>query len=145
MLGDARLTIAREPDGAYDLIVVDAYSSDAIPVHLATREAMAIYKAKLAPHGVVMMHITNRHLALEGVAVGIAAANGLKAWVWRNPNDAKDYANFITPSQVALAAAAPEDIGALAQAGTWVLTAPDPAQRTWTDDYSNIVGAFGIN
>jgi hypothetical protein len=103
---------------------------------------MAIYKAKLAPHGVVMMHITNRHLALEGVAVGIAAANGLKAWVWRNPNDAKDYANFITPSQVALAAAAPEDIGALAQAGTWVPTAPDPAQRTWTDDYSNIVGAF---
>jgi hypothetical protein len=142
VLGDARLTIAREPAGTYDLIVVDAYSSDAIPVHLATREAMAIYKAKLAPHGVIMMHITNRHLALEAVAVGIAAANELKAWVWRNPNDAKDYANFITPSQVALAAAAPEDIGALAQAGTWVLTAPDPAQRTWTDDYSNIVGAF---
>lgn len=142
VLGDARLTIAREPDAAYDLIVVDAYSSDAIPVHLATREAMAIYKAKLAPHGVIMMHITNRHLALEGVAVGIAAANGLKAWVWRNPRDDKDLENFITPSSVAIAAAAPEDIGALAHAETWVLTAPDPARRTWTDDYSNIVGAF---
>ena len=51
MLGDARLTLADAPDGTYDLIVVDAFSSDAIPIHLITREAMAIYKAKLTPHG----------------------------------------------------------------------------------------------
>ena len=55
VMGDARLTFAREPDGVYDLIIVDAYSSDAIPVHLATKEAMAIYKAKLAPQGAVLM------------------------------------------------------------------------------------------
>ena len=76
VLGDARLTMTAEPAGFYDVIVVDAYSSDAIPVHLATREAMAIYKSRLAPHGVVVMHISNRHLELESVATGIAAANG---------------------------------------------------------------------
>ena len=82
VLGDARLTFAKEPDGAYDLIVVDAYSSDAIPIHLATREAMAIYKQKLAPQGVVLMHVSNRHLELTSVVVGIAHANGLKSWVF---------------------------------------------------------------
>ena len=53
VIGDARLTLAKEPDHQFDLIIVDAYSSDAIPVHLATTEAMALYKSKLAPHGVV--------------------------------------------------------------------------------------------
>jgi hypothetical protein len=142
VLGDARLTLAREPDHAYDLIVIDAYSSDAIPVHLATREAMGIYKSKLAPHGVVMMHISNRYLELTSVVVGIAAANDLKTWLWTNPDDANDPNNFITPSQVAIAAAAPDDIGVLADNKTWVLTAPDRTLRTWTDDYCNIAGAF---
>ena len=75
MIGDARLTFAREPDGVYDLIIVDAYSSDAIPIHLATEEAMEIYKSKLAPQGAVVMHVSNRHLELSSVVVGIADAN----------------------------------------------------------------------
>src|SRR5262249_16465683 len=78
VIGDARLTFAKEPDGIYDLIIVDAYSSDAIPIHLATREAMKIYKDKLAPRGAVVMHVSNRHLELESVVVGIADANDLK-------------------------------------------------------------------
>ena len=109
VLGDARLTLAKEPDSAYDLIIVDAYSSDAIPIHLATREAMAIYRAKLAPHGVVTMHISNRHLDLESVVVGIAAANGLKTWVWTNDDDRGDDVNFISPSKVAISAKSAED------------------------------------
>ena len=83
VIGDARLTLAKEPDHQFDLVIVDAYSSDAIPVHLATAEAMALYKSKLAPQGVVVMHISNRHLELHIVVEGIAAANGLKTWVWR--------------------------------------------------------------
>jgi hypothetical protein len=142
VLGDARLTLAQEPDSTYDLIIVDAYSSDAIPVHLATREAMAIYKAKLAPHGVVTMHISNRHLELRSVVAGIAAANDLKTWLWTNADDHNDIKNYIASSDVVIAAERPEDIGALAQAKTWVLTAPTPGSRTWTDDYSNIAGAF---
>src|SRR5260370_143671 len=61
ILGDARLTLAEAPDGAYDLIIVDAFSSDAIPIHLLTREAMAMYLKKLSPHGLLAIHCTNRH------------------------------------------------------------------------------------
>ena len=82
VIGDARLTFAKEPDGIYDLIIVDAYSSDAIPIHLATEQAMAIYKDKLAPQGAVLMHVSNRHLELASVVVGIADANDLKSWVY---------------------------------------------------------------
>ena len=142
VLGDARLTLAKEPDHTYDLIIVDAYSSDAIPIHLATSEAMAIYKSKLAAHGVVIMHISNRHLELESVVVGIAAANALKSWVWTNDDDEEDDDNYIFTSDVVISAAEPADIGALSDAKTWVLTAPNPDLRTWTDDYSNIAGAF---
>ena len=76
VLGDARLTLAESPD-KYDLIVLDAFSSDAIPVHLMTREAMAIYVSKLAPGGIVMMHVSNRHMEFASVVAGIAHANGL--------------------------------------------------------------------
>ncbi len=142
VVGDARLTMASEPDGFYDLIIVDAYSGDAIPVHLTTREAMAIYKTKLAPHGVVMMHISNRYLELKSVVAGIAAANGMKTWLWNNPLHGADIPHFIYPSEVAVAAERPEDVGALAQSAHWTLAPPNSNVRTWTDNYSNIVGAF---
>ena len=142
VLGDARLTMAAEPAGFYDVIVVDAYSADAVPVHLATREAMAIYKSKLAPHGVVVMHISNRHLELESVATGIAAANGMQTWLWKDPQFGMNSADFISGSLVAVAAEDAKDVGTIATSERWTLTAPDPGQRVWTDDYSNIAGAF---
>ena len=96
MIGDARLTFAKEPDGVYDLIIVDAYSSDAIPIHLATEEAMKIYKDKLAPQGAVVMHVSNRHLELESVVVGIADANDLKSWVYNEDSGRDDEYIFAT-------------------------------------------------
>ena len=78
-LGDARLTLADAPDGSYDIIYVDAFSSDAIPIHLLTSEAMALYLRKLRQHGIVVMHVSNRHLELASVVAGIAASNGLIA------------------------------------------------------------------
>jgi hypothetical protein len=142
VLGDARLTMAEEPAGFYDVIVVDAYSSDAVPVHLATREAMAIYKSRLAPHGVVVMHISNRHLDLESVATGIAAANGMQTWLWNDPKFGTNIAELTSPSHVAVAAERADDVGTIATSERWTLTASDPGQRVWTDDYSNIAGAF---
>lgn len=141
IVGDARLTFAQEPDHTYDLIIVDAYSSDAIPVHLATAEAMETYKSKLAPHGVVVMHISNRHLELRSVVEGIAAANDLKTWIWSNDNEETDDDEYIFGSDVAIVAENADDIGALSRDKFWVLTPPNPAVRTWTDDYSNIAGA----
>ncbi|MGB3271416.1 MAG: fused MFS/spermidine synthase [Xanthobacteraceae bacterium] len=139
VIGDARLTFADEPDGAYDLVIVDAYSSDAIPVHLATQEAMAIYQRKLAPHGAVLMHVSNRHLDLADVAVGIAAANGLASWVHTDETDDSDA--YIFSTTVVLSAAAAADIGTLADTAAWVLTPPS-GDRVWSDDYSNVLGAL---
>lgn len=139
VLGDARLTFAHEPDGAYDLIIVDAYSSDAIPIHLATEEAMEIYKSKLAPQGAVLMHVSNRHLELASVIVGIADANDLKSWVY-NEDSGRD-ADYIFSTEVVISAREPADVGALATSDKWTLTQAKDAQRVWTDDYSNVIGA----
>jgi hypothetical protein len=133
--------LGREPDGRFDLILVDAFSSDTIPIHLITREAMALYKQKLAPHGVVLMHVSNRYLELESVVAGIAAANGLRSWQSTGEGASADDDDYVFNSDVVIAAADSADIGALADNG-FSASEPDPAQRVWTDDYSNIVGAL---
>src|SRR6185295_15809738 len=130
VLGDARLTLADAADGAYDLIIVDAFSSDAIPIHLMTREAMALYAKKISPNGLVIMHLSNRHLELASVVAGIADANGM---VTRLDDE------YRFESTVAAVARKDEDFGALAKSEHWKKKAPDPGQRVWTDDYSNVV------
>ena len=139
VIGDARLTFAKEPDGIYDLIIVDAYSSDAIPIHLATEEAMAIYKAKLAPQGAVVMHVSNRHLELASVIVGIAEENDLKSWVY-NEDSGRD-AEYIFTTNVVISAREEADVGKIASDDKWALTEATEGQRVWTDDYSNVLGA----
>jgi hypothetical protein len=139
VIGDARLTFAKEPDGIYDLIIVDAYSSDAIPIHLATQEAMKIYKDKLAPQGAVVMHVSNRHLELESVVVGIADANELKSWVYDEDSGRDD--EYIFATDVVVSAREEADVGKLASSDKWTETEPTENQRVWTDDYSNILGA----
>jgi len=139
VIGDARLTFAREPDGVYDLIIVDAYSSDAIPIHLATEEAMEIYKAKLAPQGAVVMHVSNRHLELSSVVVGIADANDMKSWVY-NEDSGRDN-EYIFSTSVVVSAREEADVGKLASSDQWALTEAEDHQRVWTDDYSNVLGA----
>jgi hypothetical protein len=139
VIGDARLTFARESDGIYDLIIVDAYSSDAIPIHLATREAMKIYKDKLAPQGAVLMHVSNRHLELSSVVVGIAEANDLKSWVYSE--DSGRDGEYIFSTSVVVSAREEADVGKLAASDKWEETEADEKQRVWTDDYSNVLGA----
>jgi hypothetical protein len=139
VIGDARLTFAKEPDGAYDLIIVDAYSSDAIPIHLATEQAMKIYKDKLAPQGAVVMHVSNRHLELASVIVGIADANDLKSWVYSEDSGRDD--EYIFATSVVVSAREEADVGKLASSDQWAETEADEKQRVWTDDYSNVLGA----
>ena len=139
VMGDARLTFAKQPDGIYDLIIVDAYSSDAIPVHLATKEAMKIYKDKLAPQGAVMMHVSNRHLELASVVVGIADANGLKSWSYSEDSNRDN--EYVFATAVVISAREEADVGTLASSDVWELTEPTEGQRVWTDDYSNVLGA----
>jgi hypothetical protein len=139
VIGDARLTFAREPDGVYDLIIVDAYSSDAIPIHLATEEAMEIYNSKLAPQGAVVMHVSNRHLELSSVVVGIADANDMKSWVYSEDSNRDN--EYIFSTSVVVSAREEADVGKLASSDKWALTEAEDHQRVWTDDYSNVLGA----
>jgi len=122
-------------------LIVDAFSADAIPVHLITREAIAIYMAKLRPHGVLQLHLSNRNLELASVATGAAAANGLIVRV-NEATDLWDVDNFRLLGTNAAVARREEDFGTLAQRDDWVRQEPDPAQEVWSDEYSNIAAAL---
>jgi hypothetical protein len=142
VLGDARLTLVDAPDAAYDVIIVDAFSSDAIPIHLLTREAMELYARKIAPNGMVVLHLSNRHLELASVVAGIAQANGMVMRLNDDETDDTDDDAYRFESTVAAVARKDEDLGPLTASKHWVVKAPDPARWVWTDDYSNIVGSL---
>ena len=142
MQGDARLTIANAPDASYDLIFVDAFIGAAIPIHLLTREAMALYLKKLKPHGIVAMHVSNRNLELDSVVAGIAQANGAIARVYEGGDMEEDASEQRWIPKVAVVARSEADFGALAKSEYWPLRERDAGQRVWTDDYSNIFGAL---
>jgi hypothetical protein len=139
--GDARLSLAREPQAKFDLIVVDAFSSDAIPVHLLTREAMALYLSRLAPGGAVAMHLSNRHLALAPVLARIGTAEGL-AMLWQReaPGPTPDEPGKYR-SEWMLLARTRADMGPLLADARW--TAPLASSAPlWTDDFSNILSVL---
>jgi hypothetical protein len=141
-IGDARLKIADAPDASYDLIVIDAFIGAAIPVHLLTREAMALYLRKLKPDGLIAMHISNKNLELASVVAGIAEANGLIARVYDGGDVEEDADRYLWVPRVAAIARGEQDFGALARSSYWPLFERDPSQRVWSDDYSNVVGAL---
>ena len=141
IVGDARLTLADPGRGPYDIIIVDAFSSDAIPIHLMTREAMGIYLDRLAPGGLIVMHVSNRHMELASVVAGIADAHNLLTLV--NEGDkGEDDANYKFSSTVAAVGREEADFGNLITFDEWEIGEPDPEQRVWTDDYSNVIGAM---
>lgn len=138
ILGDARLTLADQPDGGFDYLLIDAFSSDAIPAHLMTREAVRLYMDKLSPDGLLVMHISNRYLELESVIAAIADAEGLTARLLGTlpPGDAEE----AYPSIVVALARSPEALGPIGTDPEW--RAVDAGRtRAWTDDYSNVVAA----
>jgi hypothetical protein len=141
VLGDARLTLAASPQ-RYDLIVLDAFSSDVIPVHLLTREAVAGYLAHLNPGGALVLHISSRHLELARVVAAVGAAEDLVTYlkVDQRP-DAVPY-DFKMNALVAALARDRSDLGALPSRPDWFEIKPDPRVAAWTDDYSNIFGAI---
>ena len=103
---------------------------------------MATYVSALAPNGIVLMHVSNRHLELSSVVAGIAQANGLVSRVNnRAAHDDEDDSKYIFTSTVVISARAEGDFGVLLQDEDWQEVDVDPAQRVWTDDYSNVIGA----
>lgn len=137
VLGDARLTIASQAERS-DLIIVDAFSSDAIPAHLLTREAIALYLGRLAPNGVIVLHISNRAMDLRATLARVAADAGLVALHRLDVSTMNE--DYRSGSRVVALAHKREDIGALAlDGGAWDQFEPDMSRRVWSDDYSTIL------
>ncbi|WP_260581785.1 fused MFS/spermidine synthase [Sphingopyxis sp. PET50] len=147
VLGDARLQIAKQPAGRFDILVIDAFSSDAIPLHLLTAEAIGVYARALKPDGILLIHISNRFFDLEPVLAAEAKARGWSAALRSDPGGATDVTNALTGSNwVALTATGarmkeltdglvPHERGY--DDGAWVPLEARPGFSRWTDDYAS--------
>ena len=140
VVGDARLTITKEPNDSFDLIIMDAFTSDAVPVHLLTAEAIRLYLDKVKPDGVVLLHISNRYLDLESVlGATLKSMPGVYGFTMTDDNADGSYAQ--STSTVALfgkSEAALEPFRSMEEASDF----PDKGFRAWTDDYSDILAPF---
>lgn len=137
VLGDARLSLEREEPGNFDVLAVDAFSGDAIPVHLITREALAVYLRHMKPDGIVAFHVSNRFLDLVPVVKRIAAENNAQAvLIDDEPSeiDERSRSDWVLVSRSAAALKAPKILDHNP------IPIDDPqGWRTWTDDYSNLI------
>jgi hypothetical protein len=143
VVGDGRLSLAREPDGSFGLIVLDAFSSDAIPVHLLTREAFDLYFRKLAPGGLLTLHATNRHVDLGRLVSGMAAAGDLAAVEYlgaetteRDVDDGMLWARWFAIAR------GEGDLAPLRSEPGWAPVTARPDDPVWTDDFSNVLGVL---
>ncbi len=146
VLGDARLSLARQADDSFDLIVLDAFNSDAIPVHLVTEEAVALYLTKLRRGGLLVFHISNRYLDLAPVLGNIAARRGLTARIYLDAADSddtgdprpdpKDASDWVVMGREAT------DLSPLAGTPKWTRLAGKARLGVWTDDYSNLLSVL---
>jgi hypothetical protein len=141
--GDARLRLADAPNQGFGLIVLDAFNSDAIPVHLLTREALTLYLQKRAPHGLVAFHISNSYLDLEPILDGLARERGMVSRIRRDLTltDAEKKIGKQRTIWVILADNA-EDLGTLADDPRWEPTRP--GRGAWTDDRSSLLDVLKI-
>lgn len=138
-VGDGRLLLAEVPEGTLDVLVVDAFSSDSIPVHLLTLEAFELYRSRLREGGVLIVHLSNVHLRLTPIVAAIARDLGLDARV-REDSEGPD---MRLASTWAVLADGSDVLGRLVPgAGGWNAMQAEPKDRAWTDGYSNVVGAI---
>jgi hypothetical protein len=141
VLGDARLTMVHEPAGSYDLLLIDAFSSDAVPTHLLTVEAIQGYLKLLKPDGVVILHLSNRNLDITLPAAAAAQALGAPNLhqLYMERNDRPDMAEASTEALIL----SPTEAGLaeLRRQPQWA-TIADTEVRPWTDDYVNLFGSL---
>ena len=133
-LGDARLNLEREPIQNFDVLAIDAFSSDSIPVHLITLEALEIYQKHMKPDGVIAFHVSNRFLDLKPVVQMIAEKRGLEvAWVRDTYDDGSTTSDWVLLTKAKNLLLKPEIVEA-----TYIIP-PEPGWRVWTDDFNNLV------
>ena len=133
LLGDARLRLREAPAGKYGLLIMDAFSSDSVPAHLLTTEAMTLYLDKLSADGMLAFHISNRYLNLEPLLSGLSRRAGLSAFI-RRDNERNLSGKY--PSVWVVMARNDAALGAIATDDRWQRVQGD---IVWTDDFSNIL------
>ncbi len=144
VLGDARLSLSREPEGRLDLLAVDAFSSDAIPIHLLTREALQVYRRALKPDGLLLLHISNRYLDLEPVLAAAAKSDGWHAAAFDySPERGEEERNLSRSIWVAMTMDKDSlmtlRIASADDAHLWRPLQARPGFPGWTDDYASIL------
>jgi hypothetical protein len=143
VLGDARLRLPRAADRRYGLIMADAFSSDAVPVHLITREALALYRAKLREHGIVAFNVSNSYVDLEPVLGNLAHDASMACVAQQDRRSGKDGVPETDASDWVVMARHTRDLRAVASG--WHDCRRSPGTTSWTDDYSNLLGALDLN
>jgi hypothetical protein len=140
VLGDARLTLAKEPDGSFDLLLIDAFTSDAVPVHLMTAEALQLYASKLTDDGVVVLHISNRYLDLNAVlGATVPLVPQLKGLI---VSDDRADGSYAQNTSVIAVFAKRDDVLLPYRVLEGAEDFHDGAVRPWTDDASDVLGPF---
>jgi hypothetical protein len=144
VLGDARLTLARQPAGQLHLLAVDAFSSDSVPMHLLTREALRVYGNAVHRDGIVLFHISNRYLDLEPVIADLARSGGWASALLRyQPNEEEEERNATVSVWVAMSRN-PRAVDRLVQLSgedsmEWLVMEPTPGFEGWSDDFASIL------
>lgn len=139
VVGDGRLTLAKEA-GGYDLIMLDAFSSASPPVHLVTKEAVAMYASKLSPEGVLIFNVSNRHMVFSHVVAASAREAGLTTWYRKDGPNTGDFMKTLkAPVEVAVVARRAAQVGSIAADPAWQRTRVPADFQVWTDDFSNIL------
>jgi hypothetical protein len=129
-----------------DLLLLDTFSSDAVPLHMLTQEAFALYKSRLGSHGILLMNISNRNMQLMDTVAASAAANGMVTAIKLDPKVRGMSADTMHyQSEIALVAQSQAELQALKLGPDWRINRPNPEVRAWTDDYSNILDAILAN
>jgi spermidine synthase len=137
--GDARISLERQPVQNFDVLLVDAFSGDAIPVHLLTRESFELYFRHLKPEGLLAVHISNKFLDLEPVVEAAARELGVRTTTIVNDADPKNEVYTATWVLAYRQAAAPPGAGGAETTPRWSRSRSNTALRPWTDDYSSLL------
>lgn len=142
IIGDARITLEKQPDAAFDYLLIDAFSSDSIPVHLLTEEALRLYRSKLKPDGILAFHISNRYMELRSLIAAMAPRIGMEGYAGRfDPPSGTIQNALINASEVAVLVNSKQSLGNLAKDPRWKPLV-DKGTTPWTDDYSNLLAAI---
>jgi SAM-dependent methyltransferase len=141
VIGDARLTVSRQPKNTFDILLIDAFSSDSVPAHLLTVEAVKSYLERLKPDGVVVLHLSNRNLELRSPAMAVAQAAGGAALLQRHEQAAGAPPLWESSEDALIIARDAAALAPYAADGRWTRIDPGLA-RPWTDDYTNVPGAL---